>query len=146
MKIKAPEPEIVFTPHDRTIGDSKGPLYITVKIMGNHVNGTLIDPNCMTNIATKEFLFARQLMQGSYDPSNMMIKTHKGTFEKPLGKISLLVTIFEKHVEQWFNVTPTSDTFEIKLGIPWLKAMKVIPSTIYKCVKFPLNGQVHVIP
>jgi len=146
MKRKAPEPKIVFTPHDRTIGDSNGPLYITVEIMANPVDGTLIDPNYMTNVATKEFLFSHQLMQGSYDPSNMMIKTHKGTFVKPLGKISLLVTVFEKHIEQWFDVTLTFDTFEIKLGIPWLKAMKAIPSTIYKCVKFHLNRQVHVIP
>jgi len=99
MKKKVPEPELVFTPHDRSIGDTEEPPYITVKIMRNPMDGTLIDPNCMTNVATEEFLYSHELMQGFYDPLDMMIKTRKGTFINTCGKISLLVTIFEKFLE-----------------------------------------------
>jgi len=52
LKRRSPEPEITFTPHHKTFVDNEGHLYITVKIMEILVNGTLIDPNCMTNVVT----------------------------------------------------------------------------------------------
>lgn len=110
------------------------------------MDGTLVDPNCMTNVAMEEFLYSHGLVQDFYDHSDMMIKTHNGAFINTFGKISLLVTVFEKSVEQLFDVVPLFDLFRIKLGHPWLKAMKVVPSMIHNYVKFPLNGQVHTIP
>jgi len=53
--------------------------------------------------------------------------------------------VVEKALEAPFIIIPTSDLFHVKLGHPWLKSMKAIPSIFHECLKFPHKGRVHVI-
>lgn len=44
-----------------------------------------------------------------------------------------------------FVITPESNIFQVKLGIPWLIAMDAITLVIHKFLKFPHEVLVHVI-
>lgn len=44
-----------------------------------------------------------------------------------------------------FVVIPTSDQFQVKLGLPWLTAMHVVASPIHKCIKFIHDDEVKII-
>lgn len=62
-----------------------------------------------------------------------------------IGSITLPVEVGTKCLDITFTIIPISDQFHVKLGHSWLSSMKAIPSTIYKCLKFPHNGIIIMI-
>lgn len=44
-----------------------------------------------------------------------------------------------------FVVVPTSDQFQVKLGLPWLNAIHVVASPIHKCLKFFYDDEVNMV-
>jgi len=61
------------------------------------------------------------------------------------GKITLLVMVSDKAVDQVFEVIPLSDLFHVNVGHLWLKSMNVVPTTIHNFIKFPLHEHMPTI-
>lgn len=85
------------------------------------------------------------LHKDGYDASMSTFRTHNGLFIPPLGSILLSVPDKRKSMNLFFDIISRSKFFRVKLGIPWMVAMNVIPSVVHKYLKFIHEGFVHVI-
>ena len=54
------EPSITFDSSE-TIRETNAPLYIVAKVKNTPCHGVLVDPSCMINVITEEFIFTLQL-------------------------------------------------------------------------------------
>lgn len=72
-----------------------------------------------------------------YDDSCATLRTHDEFSIYPLGSITLMVLVGPKAMSFVFVIIPELDLFRVKLGIPWLIAMEVNPSVVYKSLKLP---------
>lgn len=70
---------------------------------------------------------------------------HSGLSFSPLKNITLIVLLGPKAISSTFIIIFELDIFQVKLGILLLITMDVIPSMIYKCLKFPHEGSIHVV-
>lgn len=133
-----------FTPLDSLYCGESAPLYIFAKLNGQIVMGVIIDPSCRVDVIMEETLFMNSCHRPTYDECQETLRMHDGFFVPPLGSITLMV-LGLKAMSSTFVSIPESELFWVKLGIPWLIAMDVVPSVTHKCLKFPHKGLVHVI-
>lgn len=73
------------------------------------------------------------LHKDGYDALVSTICTHDGLSVPPLGSIVLSVLVGPKSVKLLFDIIPGFELFRVKLDIPWLVAMNMIPSVMHKC-------------
>lgn len=78
---------ITFDPSEN-IEALDGPLYVTVKIKYILSRGVPIDPTCMVNLITEEYIYSLQLHQVTYTKSNVVVKIFDG-FSCLLSVLSL---------------------------------------------------------
>ncbi|MGI4458298.1 hypothetical protein ACR2WA_25535, partial [Klebsiella pneumoniae] len=128
-----------------TIRAPDGPLYIVAKVKNTPCRGVLIDPSCMVNVITEEFLFTLQLNQVIYDKKDVIVKLFDAFSSPAIGSITLPIEVRNKSLDVNFAIIPSSEQFRVKLGYPWLSSMKAIASPIHKCLKFPHNGEVVTV-
>ncbi|GLJ19066.1 hypothetical protein SUGI_0342280 [Cryptomeria japonica] len=138
------EPSITFDSSE-TIRASDGPLYIVAKVKNTPCHGVLIDPSCMVNVITEEFLFTLQLNQVIYDKTDVVVKLFDAFSSPAIGSITLPIEVHNKSLDVNFSIIPSSEQFRVKLGYPWLSSMKAITSPTHKCLKFPHNGEVVTV-
>ena len=87
----------------------------------------------------------KRLQHNFYDTSNVWIQTCNGFLYPSFGSIDLPIELCGKMVNTTFIVVPTSDQFQVKLGLPWLYAMHVVASPIHKCLKFVFDDEVKTV-
>lgn len=75
---------IKFDPSE-TIRAPNGPLYIVVKVKDIPCRGALVDPFCVVNIITKDYLFTLRLHKPIYDGSSVVVKLFDGFSYLPLA-------------------------------------------------------------
>ncbi|GLJ39441.1 hypothetical protein SUGI_0805560 [Cryptomeria japonica] len=138
------EPSITFDSSE-TIRAPDGPLYIVAKVKNTPCREVLIDPSCMVNVITEEFLFTLQLNQVIYDKTNVVVKLFDAFSSPAIGSITLPIEVHNKSLDVRFAIIPSFEQFRVKLGYPWLSSMKAIASPIHKCLKFPHNGEVVIV-
>lgn len=109
------------------------PLYISTKISGKFSQGVPVDLMCMENVIIEEHLLTRKF----HDKFDVIIKTHDGFTCPTHNYITLPIDVGKKYVDVTFEVIPTFDQFQVRLGLPWLTSMKAIASPIHKCLKLP---------
>jgi hypothetical protein len=59
--------DIVFSQNDIIKNAPDGPLYIARRINDKPTNGILINPICVENVITEEFLLVHELYQDTYE-------------------------------------------------------------------------------
>jgi hypothetical protein len=137
--------EIYFSNNDIIKHALDGPLYIARRFNHKPTNGILIDPLCVENFITKEFLFVHEIYQDSYEQSKTWIKTHDGFAHPTIALIILPLKIGLKQLNLSFSIILMIDQFHVKLGYPWLCSMNVFLSVIHKCSKFTFDNQLFIV-
>lgn len=74
-----------------------------------------------------------------------MVKVYDGFYFPTIGSITLHVEVGSKCLDVTFSIIPTLNQFCVKLRHPWNSSVNVIPSIIYKCLKFPNNDTIIAI-
>lgn len=138
---------ITFSSQDLPMGFNRepSPLYIPTRINGNIVVGVHMDPTSQVNIITKEIMLIKFLHKDGYDAPVSFIHIHDRLSVPPLGSIVLSVLVGPKFVNLLFDIILVFKLFRVKLGIPWLVAMNMVPFVMHKCLKFIHEGSMHVI-
>lgn len=80
-----------------------------------------------------------------YDECRTTLPTHHGFSINPLDSITLTIMVGPKEVSSIFTIIRESDIFQVRLGIPWLITMEVVPLLVHKWLKLPHEGAMHVI-
>lgn len=75
------------------------------------------------NVITEVHIFNKGLNRDTYYTSLIWIQTCNGFLYHPHGNITLKVTLLWKFDFTNFVVIPTSDQFQVKIGISWLSYM-----------------------
>lgn len=62
-----------------------------------------------------------------------------------LGIVILPITVGPLTLPTPIHVIPNHLNYNILLGRPWIHAMKVVPSTLHRTIKFIYNNELHII-
>lgn len=93
----------------------------------------------------KKIFFSKILKHNFYDTSNVWIQTCNGFLYASFGSINLLVDLCGKIVNTTFVVVPTSDQFQVKIGLSWLNAMHFVASPIHKFLNLFHDEEVYMV-
>lgn len=100
----------------------------------------MVKSACKFNVIVEDALFINVFHRERHDNKKATIHTHDDLFVPPLESFSLSIIVGFKFVSTWFVVIPESNMFNMKLGIPCLVLLDVIPSIVHKLLKFPHEG------
>lgn len=62
-----------------------------------------------------------------------------------LGIVILVIKVGPMILVTPIYVMPNHLNYNILLGRPWIHAMKVVPSTLHRTIKFIYNNEIHII-
>lgn len=77
-----------------------------MKVKNTPCRGVLIDPSCMVNVITEEFIFTLQLNQVIYDKKNVVVKLFDAFSSSAIGSITLPIKVHNKSLDVSFAIIP----------------------------------------
>jgi hypothetical protein len=112
-------------------------LVITLFIANHYVCRILIDGGSSVNIIHFDVLKKMNIPESEIVPRSAVLVGFSGETNNTLGDIKLPIYIEGVNSIKKNYVIDILSCCNIILGRPWIREMKVVPSTYHQCMKFP---------
>ncbi|CAL2227449.1 unnamed protein product [Prunus armeniaca] len=121
------------------------PLYVTGEVGGTTINRILLDCGSAVNLIPLKTLHAIGMSTRQLSPSMLTIQGFNQLGQKAMGSIALQMEIGDLYSDALFHVIDADTSYNVLLGRPWLHTYGVVPSTLYQCFKYLVNGEVKSV-
>nr|XP_009797294.1 PREDICTED: uncharacterized protein LOC104243746 [Nicotiana sylvestris]XP_016497757.1 PREDICTED: uncharacterized protein LOC107816547 [Nicotiana tabacum] len=111
-------------------------LVITLRIANTDVKRIMVDDGGGTCIVHPRVLMQMRL-EDKIIPHCITLTGFDNAIEQTSGEIMLPVLVGGVTLETTFHVMNQETIYNVKIGRPWIQAMRAVPSSFYQVVKFP---------
>ena len=146
-----PAPEIQFTEQDLAglHCPHSDALVITLKVANFEIRRVLVDTGSSVNILFHEPLKQMGMDHDNVKPTTTVMAAFDGNLSTPLGRIDLPTTVGEgegqKTTISEYMVLNMKSPYNVIIGRPWLHQIGAVTSTLYQCLKYVHNQNVHSV-
>ena len=129
-------------PHDE-------PLVMKVVVANKTIHRVLVDNGSSANIIFASAFDKMGIGREKLEPVNTHLRGFSRDKVLPLGSIQLVLTMGDPPCQATtvvrFLVVDAPSAYNMLLGRPFLNAIKAIPSTYHRMIKFPTSSEVAVV-
>ncbi|XP_039131814.1 uncharacterized protein LOC120268495 [Dioscorea cayenensis subsp. rotundata] len=132
-----------FTDEDLLLGTTvhNRPLYVTRFCDGVKINRVLVDPWSSLNLMTLNTLRTLALEVCHLSSEKIIIQGFNQHSQKALGSITLPLKFGKISSNVKFHVIDADASYKALLGRPWIHENQLVPSTLYQCAKYVVDGE-----
>ena len=133
---------IVFSDDDLPPGDPNHThsLYISVSCLGYSVSSILLDNDFALNVYPLVTAVALSFVPYDFEPCTQIVRAYNSTKREVLGTLMMNLHIGPTTFPIVFQVLRILISFNLLLGLPWIRRARAIISSLHQNVKFIYEG------
>lgn len=109
------------------------------------IKRTLVENDSTLNVCSINLLDKIKVDKIQIQPDSLSIRGFDNIGKKPLGVITLPITIGKETLQTPVDVMPHDLSYNLLLGRQWIHEMNGMPSTLHRKMKYLYNNKVHTI-